>query len=359
MKKAVNDVPGAEQTVKSAEAALAQANAALEAAKQADAAADKPIRALAYSADGTQLVSAGENQLIRVWASDNGLPVDTFAGHQAPAQAVAFLPDGAVLSGGADKAAVVWNPAPQWTLERTIGNAGDASTFVDRVTSLAFSNDGKLLATGGGEPSRSGQLKIFNVADGALVREIADAHSDTIFGLAFSPDDLHLASSAADRFVKVFNAATGAHVKSFEGHTHHVLGVAWQWDGKVLASGGADNVIKVWDFITGDQRRTVAGFGKEITSLAFVANTPRVLASSGDQTVRLVNVDDGKTERNFSGPTDFMYATGVSADGKRVISGGQASTLFEWLVDDGQLLRSLAAPKVEATQPQTAQATGG
>ena len=113
------------------------------------------------------------------------------------------------------------------------------------------------------------------------------------------------------------------------------------------------------ELVTGDQRRTVAGFNKEVTSLAFVANTPRVLASSGDQTVKLVNVDDGKTERSFSGPTDFMYSTGVSADGKRVISGGQASTLFEWLVDDGQLLRSLAAPKVEAAQPQTAQATGG
>ncbi len=359
VKGAVNAVPGAEQSVKNAEAALAQANTNLETAKQTDAAADKPVRALAYSADGTQLASASDNGLVRVWAGDNGLPADTFAGHQSPALAVAFLPDGAVLSGGADNAVFVWNAGPQWTLQRTIGSAGDASTFVDRVTALAFSHDGTRLAAGGGEPSRSGQLKIFNVADGALALEVPDAHSDTIFSLAFSPDDQHLASSAADRFVKVFNATRGAHEKSFEGHTHHVLGVAWQWDGKVLASCGADNVIKVWDFITGDQRRTVPGFGKEITSIAFVGMTPRVLASSGDNTVRLVNVDNGKIERNYAGPTDFMYATGVSADGKRLISGGQASSLFEWLVDDGQLLRTLAAPKPEENQPQTAQASGG
>src|SRR5262249_46151913 len=144
-------------------------------------------------------------------------------------------------------------------------------------------------ATGGGEPSRSGELKWFSTADGTLVRALPDAHSDTVFGLEFSPDGKYLASSAADRFVKVFNVAAGTHYRSFEGHTHHVLDVPWRPDGKVLASCGGDNVIKVWDFITGDQRRTTAPFGKEITSLNFVAATPKLFVCSGDKTVRLVN----------------------------------------------------------------------
>ena len=74
-------------------------------------------------------------------------------------------------------------------------------------------------------------------------------------------------ASAADRFVKVFNVADGKLVRSFEGHTHHVLDVTWKSDGKVLASCGADNVIKVWDFITGDQLRTTAAFEKEVTAI--------------------------------------------------------------------------------------------
>src|SRR4029077_5145434 len=128
---------------------------------------------------------------------------------QGAVLAAVFTADGSVLSAATDGSTILWNPSPAWTLERTIGNVDSPATFVDRVIALAFSRDGKLLATGGGEPSRSGELKIFNTADRRLARVIADAHSDTIFGLDFSPDGAYLASSAADRFVKVFRVDTG------------------------------------------------------------------------------------------------------------------------------------------------------
>ena len=315
IKKAVADVPIAEQVLKDSQAVLAKTQADTEAAKQAAAALEKPVRTLAYSADGSQLASGGDNNLLRTWTTDTAAAIETFEGHKGPVLAAAFLPDGSILSTAGDNSTVLWNPTPAWTLERAIGNVDDPATFVDRVIALAFSPDGKLLATGGGEPSRSGELKIWNVADGTLARGFADAHSDTIFGLDFSPDGKYIASSAADRFVKVFDVASGTPVRSFEGHTHHVLDVAWKADGKVLASCGADNVIKVWDFITGDQLRTSQPMGKEVTSLAFVNDTSRVFVSSGDKTVRLVNTDNGATERTYSGSNDFMYSTAVSADG--------------------------------------------
>jgi WD40 repeat protein len=351
VKKSVTDVPLAEAALKASEAALAKTQADGEAAKQAATAAEKPLRTLVYSADGSQLASAGDNLLVRTWASDTGAPIDSFEGHKAPVSAVAFAADGAILSGATDNATILWNPTPGWTLERTIGNVDNPATLVDRVTALAFSPDGRVLATGGGEPSRSGELKLWNVADGALVRVISDAHSDTVFGLEYSPDGIYLASSAADRFVKIWNVADGKHARSFEGHTHHVLGVTWKSDGKVLASCGADNVIKVWDFITGDQRRTTQPFGKEVTSIEFVGATPRVFVASGDKTVRLVNTDNGGMERTYSGSNDFMYAGAVSADGRVALAGGQDSVLFVWLVDNGQLLRSFPAPKPPETKP--------
>jgi WD40 repeat protein len=351
VKNAVPAVPLAEQTLKSSEAALAQTQSESEAAKKAALDAEKPVRTLVYSADGSLLTSAGDNQLVRTWASDSGAPVDTYEGHKAPVAAAALLADGSILSAAADSGLILWNSNPPWTLERTIGNVDDPATFVARVTALAFSPDGKLLATGGGDPSRSGELKIFGIADGALVRAVADAHSDTVFGLEFSPDGAYLASSAADRFVKVFKVADGTLARSFEGHTHHVLDVSWKSDGKVLASSGADNVIKVWDFTTGDQRRTTQAFGKEVTSLAFVGATAKLVASSGDKTVRLVNIDNGNLERSYPGSNDFMYAAAASADGRIAVSGGQESTLFVWLVEGGQLLKQFAAPKPDESQP--------
>ena len=358
VKKSVTDVPATEAALKDSQVSLAKIQAESEAAKQAAAAAEKPVRALAYSPDGSQLASAGDNQLVRTWTTDNGSPVETFAGHQGAVLAAVFTPDGALLSGGADHAAILWNPTPGWTLERTLGNVDDPATLVDRVTSLAFSPDGKLLATGGGEPSRSGELKLFNVVDGTLARAIAEAHSDTIFGLDFSPDGLYLASSAADRFVKIFQVATGKHHKSFEGHTHHVLDVAWRSDGKVLASCGADNVMKIWDFITGDQQRTTAPFGKEITGMDFVGATPKIFVCSGDKTVRLLNSDNGAVERAYPGSNDFMYSIATSADGRLGIAGGQDSVLLVWLIEGGQLLKSFPAPKPPEAKPIPVQTAG-
>ncbi len=345
VKQATDAVPAAKKSAELADVTQKQAEALAESGKKKFTDQVSTTRALAFSPDGLYLTAAGDNKLVQTWASDDGEPVDTFAGPAAPIQAIAWTSGGGIISGAADKTVVLWNTKAPWTLERTIGNPDDPTKLTDRVLALDFSPDGKMLATGGGEPSRSGELKLWNPADGALIRAIPDAHSDTIFSVRFSPDGLMLASSGADRFVKVFTVASGALVKAFEGHTHHVLGVAWQSDGKGLASGGADNVVKIWDVAAGEQRRTIEGFGKEVTAVAFSASTPRVVTTSGDRNVRMINADNGNTERNFGGAADFLYTLAVTPDGKKILAGGQDSVLHVWNMDTGQEIRHIDAPK--------------
>ena len=219
--------------------------------------------------------------------------------------------------------------------------------LVDRVTALDFSPDGKTLATGGGEPSRSGEIKLWDVATGNLTLALKEPHSDTVFALDFSPDGKQIASCGADRFVKLFTVADGKFVRSFEGHTHHVLGVSWRADGRLMASSGADNVIKVWDTRTGDQARTVQNqFTKEVTNLSFVGETDNVIASSGDAKVKLINAANGGNVRDFPGSADYMYSSAASADGKTIIAGGADSTLRVW-TDAGVVFATFEAPKVE------------
>jgi len=342
-KRAADVVPVAKTAHEAGLAAQKQAEAELETAKQTAAASVQPIRAIAFSPDNLQLATSGDDKLVHLWNAETGAPFETLTGHEAPILGLAFVGPSHLLSGAADKRAAVWDLQPAWSWQRTIGGP-ESPELTDRVTALDFSPDGKLLASGGGEPSRSGELKIWNVADGTLAREIPEAHSDTIFSIDFSPNGQLLASCGADKFVKVFDLATGKMAKAFEGHTHHVLCVAWQAQGRTLASGGADNVIKVWNFETGEQQRTVSGFSKEVTSVSFVGASDQAVSCAGDKLVYMHSLNDGKQVRNYGGASDFMYSAAITPDGTVVVAGGQDSTLRAWQAADAKAIFAIAPP---------------
>jgi WD40 repeat protein len=353
VKKATEAIPGFDEIVKAMEAAAATRDQELAAVTATVPQAEKPLKGCAFSPDGKLLVTVGDDQLLHTWDSETGAAVEVYEGATGPLNVVAFSASGQAITAAANNTGALWNFATEWKLERTIGSPDATDVLADRATALDFSPDGKLLAVGGGEPSRSGEIKLFNVADGALVRALKEPHSDTVNCLSFSPDGLQIASCGADRFVKVWTVADGAFVRSFEGHTHHVLSVTWKLDGRMLVSSGADNVLKVWDTRTGDQLRTVQNqFTKEVTSVSFVGDTDTVVAVSGDARVRLVNASNGGIARDYQGAAEYMYSAAVSADGKAILAGGLDGILRIWN-DQGQPVVQFAPP-APPVQEQTA-----
>jgi hypothetical protein len=309
-----------------------------------------PVRALAVSADKST-IAAGRANEIHIYSARTGTYVRTLvdpqlaypdgkpgrASHLAIVDSLAFSPDGKYVASGAFQEIKLWD-VRTGVLRRTIPG------LADRVLALAFAPTSKLLAMGGGLPSQDGEIKVFEVETGKLVTEIKNGHSDTVFGVCFSPDSTKLATGAADKFVKVFEIPSGKFLKSFEGHTHHVLDVAWKADGKLLASAGADNAIKVWDYEKGEQIRTLAGHAKQVTRLLFLGKTSEIVTCSGDQTVRLWNVDNGGNVRNFGGSRDFLYAVGVTPDGAIVVAGGEEGIVRLYNGSTGQLVKELLPP---------------
>jgi WD40 repeat protein len=345
-----------------------------------------PVLALALSPDGKSVLAGSEDRLARLYELDSGKRTATLGPNGGPVRSVAFSPKGdravtsagevlnvwdiaagrgvvafgypaaktgdpspavqcAVLLGDGRLVAAAEKTARMWTIE---GSWSDVRTFgphVFRVLAIDFSPDGKLMATGGGEPSRSGEVKVWEVATGRLVRSLENLHSDTVFALRFSPDGTKVASASADKFLKVVSVADGKELKSFEGHTHHVLAVDWSGDGKKLVTGGADSVVKVWDFESGEQLRTLNQAGKGVTGLRWVPGKPLLFGASGDSTVRAWNPDNGSILRTLSGASDYLFAVAASADGGRVAAGGADGVLMLWNGATGSLLRKIPDPK--------------
>jgi len=264
-------------------------------------------------------------------------------------RALAYTPDDRIISSADQNGAVVWQTVPSWRLARAIGTGDEKSPFVYRVLSLDFSPDGQWLATGGGVPSRSGEVKIWKVSDGSLVREITPSHSDTVFGLSFSPDGKYLATASADKFVKVFDANTGKLMKAMAGHTHYVLAVAWKADGRTIVSSGMDKVVKLWAFPAGGQIKTIEGFNKEVTAVRFLGIGDEILTTCGDDQVRLGD-QEGKTVRSFGGSKGYLFSMAVTPDAKFILGGGSDSVLRIWDATTGKSLFSIDPPPADAAQ---------
>ena len=274
------------------------------------------------------------------------------AAHISLVESMAFSPDGKTLATGSFQELTLWDVEKGAPKPRIGG-------FADKVACIAYSADGKFLATGGGAPTEDGEIKVFT-ADGKLLADIKDGHSDTVFGVAFCPDGTLLATCGADKFVKVFEVPhegcgwpfgpgpkAPRLAKAFEGHTHHVMGVGWTPDGKKLASCGADNFVKVWDYEKGEKVRDMQGHQKQVTALVFVGKTPQFLTGCGDASVRMWNADNGGTVRNFPGAADFVYAVSASPDGDVVATGCEDGVVRVYNGENGQLLKAALPPDAE------------
>lgn len=215
-----------------------------------------------------------------------------------------FSPDGKLIAGGGregdDKKPThpinIWDAQTGALLRKLKGY----ETGV--VRALAFSPDGRLLASIEGLNYKSeNAIKLWDTGTGAEVRVLA-GHERNVSTVAFSADGKLLASGSADQMVKLWDVAGGSLVRTLAGHTQPVLCVAFSTDGKVLASGaGGGSVplkdaraeLKLWDTATGRELFSLEGHTYDVRTLAFSPDGRLLASGSGDGTIKLWDTSQG------------------------------------------------------------------
>ena len=153
VKKAAEVVNEAQDEIPKAQTEQTNAEVDLETATRAVADAEKPIRAIAFSPDNLTVATAGDDQLIHTWSAQTGAPFETLKGHRGPVFTLSYGSDGSLVSGAADRSAVVWNANPRWTLERVLGTGDANSPLSDRVNAVRFSPTADCWRLGAGNPA--------------------------------------------------------------------------------------------------------------------------------------------------------------------------------------------------------------
>jgi WD40 repeat protein/serine/threonine protein kinase len=256
------------------------------------------VISVAFSPDGRRLASGGRDRTVRVWDLAAGREVICFQGHADAVSAAAFSPDGKRIvsaSLGTTATVRVWDAATGQELAPTPPAAARSP--------MAFSPDGRYLASG---VHGAFTVLVWEAATGRPVVTLPERKS-TVPGLdfsavnclAFSPDGKFLASGGNSRMVRLWDLSTGQEVLTLKGHTDRVVALAFHPGGTRLASGGWDRTVRLWELATGQEVLTLKGHAFDVVRVAFSPDGARLASASRDGTVK---VWDATPRDNGPGP---------------------------------------------------------
>lgn len=244
-------------------------------------------QAVAFSPDGSELITTGMDALAQVWSASDFEPRRTFAGHDKSANAAAISPDGKLLvTGSTDRTAIVW----EWqTGQRLVQLTGHRNT----ISAARFSPDGSVAVTA----SYDGRIGFWVRGDGQEhgALELVRSHPRNVGCVTFSPD------------------------------------------GDTLATSGLGNVIKLWDVKTREVVREIKAPGQAATGCVFLSNgdifcwtyegTLLTLSASDYEPVREAQMDGGPNSVAVVPDRGLLFCT--IASGVRLLDAATLETVSE------------------------------
>jgi WD40 repeat protein len=292
---------------------------------------------LVFSVDGSLLVPKGgpnpkvwDTKTRRILWETNRVE----RGH-GRIDSVAFSPDGKTLASGDQDGSVKLRGARSGALLW-------AGKHVGIVQALAFSPDGRFLASGVRYCGPSDKpLKLWDAETGEVLRTF-DVPEDRVHFVGFSPDGRMLASTGGkDGTIQLWDTETWALLRTLTGHSDFVFSVAFSPDGKLLASGSFDASVKLWDVKKGALFRTLAGHRGHVMPVVFSPDGKTLASSGDDATIKVWDTATGALLRTLTGHSERVRSVVFSPNGKLVASGSDDASVRLWDAETGRLVRKI------------------
>uniref|UniRef100_A0A6B2KWF4 NACHT domain-containing protein n=1 Tax=Arcella intermedia TaxID=1963864 RepID=A0A6B2KWF4_9EUKA len=327
---------------------------------------EKTVNSVSWSPDGTRLVSASEDRKVIVWefTPSSFLIRHRLTGHKDIATCASFDPTGTrIISGSNDNLIIIWDVESGLPVSTLVGHTGSvyrAVFFKTYPKEEEFPQDPSKdqedpqQAPKKLQPSDLTQIVSCSFDRTVKIWEWREnmkicGHEARILSVAFSPDGKKLATGARDKTGKIWDTATGNELAALVGHTSNVFGICWSPDGKLVCTASRDSTVKIWDALTGKCKCTMTNHKAAVRSCAWSPSGEHILTSSDDKTLIIWEESTGavpapatKTGKSEGGDINWrsrgilfghraeVSTCAYSSDGRRAASGSEDGVIKLW-----------------------------
>lgn len=269
--------------------------------------------------------------------------VDTISAAHPPAyaqppviSALAFSPDGQMLAVSGYREVLLHRADGTGLVTRLVG-------LSERLNSISYSADSKLLVAAGGTPARFGELQVWDSATGKLKRSVM-LTADTVFGGSLSPDAKVIATGATDNTVRLIETDTGKELQKIGNHENWVLSTVFGVDGKRVVSVSKDRAAKLSDaasggflenvnLLRGELMALARHPGKDIVVVGGEERIPYVYMMDRPKVMKIA--DDTTLLRKLPRQEGAITALAWSGDGKKIAVAGLSPQVNVYDADTG------------------------
>ncbi len=304
------------------------------------------VNSVVYSPNGEKLATASRDATVKIWDLGNGREVRTYRGSKDPVRSIAWSNDGKWIASTAGNEIHVWDPETGKLKKSLTGHEKP-------VSAVAFHSDGNSLVSGSDDMS----VRLWNIEQG---NETANLNADAdkkvksqIYSVTFSPNGKLVAAVNGNGQMQIWNPSLEKAKRLVSGFDAHASSTAYQVvfgkDTSVIFTSGSDNKAKQWiglgpdgESLPGHGRPTpIEGHTNNVTALAVTKDGKFLATGSTDKTIRLWDLSSGvaRLARVFQGHSEEVSALAFSPDGKTLVSGSNDQSVRLWKVslsDDHQ-----------------------